>query len=157
MQVLINGITVGDIASWMDSLLFAGLLRYGAGAFAAVESSSEDKQMAYTFVVGWVVGEVGGVGCWGGLGGGLGLCGLVVGLVGWGGLGGCMGRVRWGGLSWWGGLLGWVRWWVGFVWVSCWVGGVGWIRWVHGAGEVGWVKLVGWGAGVWRWVAVLYM
>jgi hypothetical protein len=51
LQVLINGITVGDIASWMDSLLFAGLLRYGASAFAAVEGTTQDKQLSYTFVV----------------------------------------------------------------------------------------------------------
>jgi hypothetical protein len=50
--VLFNGITVGDFASWVDSLLVAGLLRFGAESFKKVEDSSPEKQMAFTFQVG---------------------------------------------------------------------------------------------------------
>lgn len=51
-QVLFNGITVGDVASWVDSLLVAYLLRFGASSFSRVETTScKDRQLAYTFQV----------------------------------------------------------------------------------------------------------
>jgi len=52
-QVLFNGITVGDVASWVDSLLVAYLLRFGASSFSRVEQTvHEERQLAYTFQVG---------------------------------------------------------------------------------------------------------
>jgi hypothetical protein len=45
--------TVGDVASWIDSLLVAGLLRFGAQSFTRVaETRQKRKQLAYTFQVG---------------------------------------------------------------------------------------------------------
>lgn len=52
-EVLFNGVTVGDVASWVDSLLVAALLRFGADSFARVEEPrNSDRQLAYTFQVG---------------------------------------------------------------------------------------------------------
>ncbi|KIZ01686.1 hypothetical protein MNEG_6274 [Monoraphidium neglectum] len=49
-EVLFSGVTVGDVATWMDSLLVAGLLRYGAESFGRVlDTGNERKQLAYTF------------------------------------------------------------------------------------------------------------
>jgi hypothetical protein len=59
--VLFNGITVGDFASWVDSLLVAGLLRFGADSFKKVEDSSPEKQMAFTFQVRVVANLLNGV------------------------------------------------------------------------------------------------
>jgi hypothetical protein len=62
LQVLFNGITVGDVASWVDSLLVAYLLRFGASSFSRVETTTcKERQLAYTFQVGgggafWAVG-----------------------------------------------------------------------------------------------------
>ena len=39
-RVLFSGITVGDVASWVDSLLVAGLLRFGAESFARAADSA---------------------------------------------------------------------------------------------------------------------
>jgi hypothetical protein len=51
-QVLFNGITVGDVASWVDSLLVAYLLNFGASSFSRVEETThEERQLAYTFQV----------------------------------------------------------------------------------------------------------
>jgi hypothetical protein len=51
-QVLFSGVTVGDLASWVDSLLFAGVLRFGAESFTrVVEAKDNRKQLAYTFQV----------------------------------------------------------------------------------------------------------
>jgi hypothetical protein len=53
VQVLFNGITVGDVASWVDSLLVAYLLRFGASSFSTVEKTEcKERQLAYTFQVG---------------------------------------------------------------------------------------------------------
>jgi hypothetical protein len=50
---VLSGVTVGDVASWVDSLLMAGLLRYGAQSFSRVlDTSQKRKQLAYTFQVG---------------------------------------------------------------------------------------------------------
>jgi hypothetical protein len=50
--VLFNGITVGDVASWVDSLLVAYLLRFGATSFSRVETTTcKERQLAYTFQV----------------------------------------------------------------------------------------------------------
>jgi hypothetical protein len=50
--VLFNGITVGDVASWVDSLLVAYLLNFGAASFNRVEQTThEERQLAYTFQV----------------------------------------------------------------------------------------------------------
>jgi hypothetical protein len=50
--VLFNGITVGDVASWVDSLLVAYLLNFGAASFSRVEQTThEERQLAYTFQV----------------------------------------------------------------------------------------------------------
>jgi hypothetical protein len=47
---LLSGVTVGDVASWVDSLLMAGLLRYGADSFSRVlDTQHKRKQLAYTF------------------------------------------------------------------------------------------------------------
>ena len=55
LQVLFNGITVGDVASWVDSLLVAYLLRFGASSFSRVETTTcKERQLAYTFQVGFV-------------------------------------------------------------------------------------------------------
>jgi hypothetical protein len=55
VQVLFNGITVGDVASWVDSLLVAYLLRFGASSFSTVEKTAcKERQLAYTFQVGRV-------------------------------------------------------------------------------------------------------
>lgn len=35
-EVLFSGVTVGDVASWVDSLLVAALLRYGGASFEQV-------------------------------------------------------------------------------------------------------------------------
>jgi hypothetical protein len=52
-QVLFNGITVGDVASWVDSLLVAYLLAFGATSFSRVETTAcKERQLAYTFQVG---------------------------------------------------------------------------------------------------------
>jgi hypothetical protein len=52
VQVLFNGITVGDVASWVDSLLVAYLLNFGAASFSRVEETThEERQLAYTFQV----------------------------------------------------------------------------------------------------------
>lgn len=52
LQVLFNGVTVGDVASWVDSLLVAYLLRFGASSFSRVETTThEERQLAYTFQV----------------------------------------------------------------------------------------------------------
>jgi hypothetical protein len=52
LQVLFNGITVGDVASWVDSLLVAYLLRFGATSFSRVEvTTCKERQLAYTFQV----------------------------------------------------------------------------------------------------------
>ncbi|KAF6252187.1 hypothetical protein COO60DRAFT_546764 [Scenedesmus sp. NREL 46B-D3] len=49
-EVLFNGITVGDVASWVDSLLVAYLLNFGASSFSRVEQTThEERQLAYTF------------------------------------------------------------------------------------------------------------
>lgn len=51
-QVLFNGVTVGDLASWVDSLLVAYLLAFGADAFRQVEETAHtERQLAYTFQV----------------------------------------------------------------------------------------------------------
>lgn len=63
-QVLFNGVTVGDVASWVDSLLVAYLLRFGAGSFERVEATThEERQLAYTFQV-WGVVYSGVWLCW---------------------------------------------------------------------------------------------
>ncbi|WIA31349.1 hypothetical protein OEZ86_002250 [Tetradesmus obliquus] len=49
-EVLFNGITVGDVASWVDSLLVAALLNLGAASFSRVEETTcKERQLAYTF------------------------------------------------------------------------------------------------------------
>lgn len=49
-QVLFNGFTVGDVASWVDSLLVAYLLNFGAQSFKKIEDTAhEERQLAYTF------------------------------------------------------------------------------------------------------------
>ena len=49
-DVLFSGVTVGDLASWVDSLLVAGLLRFGAASFGSVlDTRHKSKQLAYTF------------------------------------------------------------------------------------------------------------
>lgn len=56
-QVLFNGITVGDVASWVDSLLVAYLLRFGAASFSQVEETThQERQLAYTFQVSMIQG-----------------------------------------------------------------------------------------------------
>ena len=48
--VLFSGVTVGDVASWVDSLLVAALLRFGAASFTSVlDTRHKQKQLAYTF------------------------------------------------------------------------------------------------------------
>lgn len=47
---LVKGVTVGDVASWVDSLLVAALLRFGSSSFQRViDTKSKDKQLAYAF------------------------------------------------------------------------------------------------------------
>ncbi|KAF8057765.1 Nek1 [Scenedesmus sp. PABB004] len=49
-EVLFNGITVGDVASWVDSLLVAYLLAFGAASFERVEGApSDERKLAFTF------------------------------------------------------------------------------------------------------------
>jgi len=56
--VIFSGVTVGDVASWVDSLLVAGLLRFGAESFSRVlDAGNKRKQLAYTFQVGWLMVE----------------------------------------------------------------------------------------------------
>jgi hypothetical protein len=46
----LGSVTVGDVANWVDSLLVAALLRYGASAFsAAAETPDAARQLPYAF------------------------------------------------------------------------------------------------------------
>jgi hypothetical protein len=51
-EMLFSQLPVGDVSSWIDSLLMAGLLRFCSTSFkSAQKDSNQGKQLAYVFQV----------------------------------------------------------------------------------------------------------